>query len=153
MGELRRRPADAEDQQLVYDITREASRDLVVRQFGRWDEAFQSEHFRKRWRPGRHSILIFKGTVVGCLAIEFHPQCLFLAELQIKPEYQNRGFGTRILEECMLAARKKMQPLKLRVLRANRARLLYERLGFVRTFQSATHYFMEWRPQTANSAC
>jgi hypothetical protein len=44
-------------------------------------------------------------------------------------------------------AKKADQPLRLQIIRFNRAVNLLERLGFIRTSETGTHFQMEWLPR------
>ena len=54
-------------------------------------------------------------------------------ELLVLPEFQNRGFGTELLEREIRRARAAGLPLRLHTLRLNTAVRLFERHGFVVT--------------------
>jgi hypothetical protein len=51
-----------------------------------------------------------------------------------------------MLRELQARARQINKPLRLQVIRFNRAITLFERLGFERTSETGTHFQMEWRP-------
>ena len=142
---LKRRPALPTDKEMVYRINCAAYRDLVIAQFGAWDESWQRDHFAKKWNPDRYSIICSGDDAIGVLAIEDNPDHIFLSEIQIDPSHQNRGFGSRAMKELIAEAQHRSVPIRLRVLRLNRARRLYERLGFIQTSETETHFYMEWR--------
>jgi ribosomal protein S18 acetylase RimI-like enzyme len=142
---LKRRPALPTDKEMVYRINCAAYRDLVIAQFGAWDETWQRDYFEKKWNPDRYSIICSGDDAIGVLATENYPDHIFLAEIQIDPSYQNRGIGSQIMNELCAEAQHRNIPIRLRVLRLNRARRLYERLGFVQISENATHFYMEWR--------
>ena len=62
------------------------------------------------------------------------------------PSVQNRGIGTRLVRDLLDEAAAAGLPLRLRVLRVNPARRLYERLGFVLSGETETHFTMERLP-------
>jgi hypothetical protein len=55
---------------------------------------------------------------------------VFLIEILIAPEHQNCGVGTELVGRVLARAGARGVPVRLQVLRANRARNLYERPGF-----------------------
>ena len=65
-----------------------------------------------------------------------------LARLFIRPQFQNRDFGTQIMQEILMRADQKRLPIRLRVLRVNPARRFYHRIGFRLAAEDATHYTM-----------
>lgn len=124
-------------------------RDLVLRQFGAWNAAAQREKLDGKWRHGCYEIVLLAGQRGGAFSLEEHPDHLFLADVQIAASAQGRGLGSRIVEEAVARARARRLPLRLRVLHLNRARALYERLGFRQYGITDTHYLMEKPVDTA----
>lgn len=140
------RPATADDRKFLWELHRTSIRPYVEATWG-WDEAWQVAHFRERFDPAQFEIVEMEGTAVGCLRVERRPDALFLSVIEIAPAYQGRGIGTSLIRSLMAEAAGRGQPVELQVLRANpAARRLYERLGFVLTSESETHYRMRWGP-------
>ena len=70
-----------------------------------------------------------------------------LNQLFLAPAHQGRDLGRQCMLVVMHEAATLELPVRLRVLKVNpRARVFYERLGFARTGDTATHDLMEWRP-------
>jgi ribosomal protein S18 acetylase RimI-like enzyme len=68
-----------------------------------------------------------------------------LAEIEILPEWQGRGIGSAVVRSLMREAASRQKPLTLRVLHINqRARTLYERLGFQPFREIETHSYLYW---------
>jgi ribosomal protein S18 acetylase RimI-like enzyme len=113
-----------------------------VAQIGVWDEAIQEKQFWCTFDPARWRVLVADKREIGGFALDRHPQALFLADLHILPEYQNRGIGSAVIRALIADAREEGVPLLLQVLDSNpRARHLYERLGFSFGFPSPmAHY-------------
>lgn len=63
-----------------------------------------------------------------------------LVQIQLAPELQGRGIGRALIGELTAEAQAAGASLTLRVLRANPARRLYERLGF-RVIEVGDHHF------------
>jgi ribosomal protein S18 acetylase RimI-like enzyme len=145
----RLRPATTDDYSFLRELHHRAYREVVTRQFGRWDEHAQDEWFELSLRDADFFVVELDNAAVGALARKRGPECLHLVELQIVPEHQNHGLGSALLGELLAEARSASLPVRLRVLHENhRARHLYERHGFVVTATIATHYLMEWKPGT-----
>lgn len=63
------------------------------------------------------------------------------------PTHQNLGIGTRVLKDIIWRSTRAKKDLRLSVgLKNQKARRLYERLGFVVETVSETHYHMVRRP-------
>ena len=72
---------------------------------------------------------------------------VFLRFIEVLPEYQNQGVGTALIKSILDEAHPTGQPVGLQVLKVNPARSLYERLGFLTTGETATHYMMRTTPE------
>jgi GNAT superfamily N-acetyltransferase len=140
------RPATPADIPFLRELHHRAYRDVVMRQFGTWDEIKQDARFEDGLREAEYSVIEEKGVLIGAFGIHIEADSLQLVELQILPEWQNKGLGSTILTMQIEYARTHKKSLRLRVLRENRARALYERSGFSITSETPTHYLMEWTP-------
>lgn len=139
-------PADVtKDFDFARLVHHSAYRDVVIRQFGSWDESLQDTFFIEKWKNGSHQFIVFAGERIGCLSVEYKPECVYLNELQILPEHQGKGLGSLVLRELQEKSRKLKLPLRLQVLRENYAAALYKRHGFVERSQTDTHILMEWK--------
>jgi ribosomal protein S18 acetylase RimI-like enzyme len=145
------RPATPADTPFLKELHRRAYLDVIVRQFGYWDDDAQDYWFRKGLAEAAFSVVEENGEAVGAIAVHDLPERLYLAELQILPERQARGLGTALLRMQLERAQHLQKPIGLRVLHASRARALYERHGFVVTERTQTHYLMEWKPDGADA--
>ncbi|MEX1006336.1 MAG: GNAT family N-acetyltransferase [Acidimicrobiia bacterium] len=141
--QLTRRPADASDTEFARDAHHRAYRDVVERQFGSWNREEQDGFFDRNWAGGGVEVLLCDDTPCGYVAVEQRTDDLYVRELVILPEFQNRGIGSAVLAETLDLANSRDAPVHLQVLRENRARLLYERLGFTETGRTSTHVLLE----------
>ncbi|GJM43164.1 MAG: hypothetical protein DHS20C21_00060 [Gemmatimonadota bacterium] len=140
---LTRRPAEDADKAFVQDANRAAYEDVVVRQFGQWDEAFHEYHFNKKWEDATFEIVESRSGPVGALWTTDEGDHLWLREVFLLPVFQGQGIGTALIRQELAKARRFKKPLRLRVLRENRALSLYERLGFSVCGETETHFLME----------
>jgi ribosomal protein S18 acetylase RimI-like enzyme len=137
------RPATLEDDQFAYHVHRAAMRPSVEEIYG-WDEAWQEHYFQEHFDPAKRQIIRYGGVDVGVFSVEEREDSLFLALIALLPQYQCRGIGTTLIRGLQQRARDSGLPVTLRVLKANRARELYERLGFVLAGETKTHHQMRW---------
>jgi ribosomal protein S18 acetylase RimI-like enzyme len=89
-------------------------------------------------------IVLSYGAPVGRLAIEQRSEEIRLVDVSLLPEHRQRGTGTLLIQELQTQAAAAKRPLRLQVIRFNRAVNLFERLGFRRTSETGTHFQMEW---------
>ena len=127
-------------------VHHEAYRDVVVRQFGSWDESLQGKFFLHAWNPSTHDVIHVNEEPAGCLSRIVLPDHIWIAEIQLLPVFQGRGIGTQILKQLMNEAARNSISVRLQVLKANdRALTLYQRLGLRATGESDRHFQMEWK--------
>lgn len=141
---LERRPATSSDTEFARISHHAAYRDVVCRQFGAWDEALQDQLFKEKWIPDQFEIVLCDGNPCGFLSVEDHPDHIYISEIVIAPQFQGRGIGSRLLNEERQRGREAESPLRLQVLRENRAIELYRRLGFKEYGTTETHIRMVW---------
>jgi ribosomal protein S18 acetylase RimI-like enzyme len=141
----RLRPCTAADHDWAYALKCDAYREVVERQFGPWDEAFQRELFDQRcWKPALSHVVLIDGQAAGLVAWEDRGDHLWLDEIQIVRDQRGRGLGSSLLRDLLAEARATAKPLRLQVLRENRrAQALYRHLGFNLTGETTTHIQME----------
>lgn len=143
---IERRPATKDDLGLARKMHHAAYRDVVIRQFGSWDNAVQDKFFEAEWANGSHQILLCDGEPCGYASTEESGKRLFLKELVIAPEFQSKGIGTRLLNEALETAKSKNLRLVLQVLKENEAAALYRKMGFEDAGESDTHFEMIFDP-------
>ena len=143
------RAATPKDRAFLASLNTRSYRELVIRQFGVWNEAEQAAKFADKWRRGIYWIVARGEMPVGGVLIEEFPDHVFIGDIQIDGPERGRGLGGRLLASIVAEAPARHLPLRLRVLHENPARALYERLGFRQYGITETHYLMEKTPDPA----
>lgn len=87
-------------------------------------------------------VLVSDGTPVGLLKVRRLPDEWEIVQIQLAPRLQGQGIGRSLLEGILADAAVAGVDVKLSVLKANPARLLYEKLGFKRVEEDAHEYYM-----------
>ena len=91
------------------------------------------------------SVIEIDGERAGRLRVVRAPDHVELAGIQLLPAHQGHGIGTHLVEQIVTDARKAGLPVRLSVEKDNpRARVLYERLGFVEVGDSEGETQLEW---------
>lgn len=129
-------PGDLDFVAGVYDVT---IRPYAEQTFGTWDPGTAA----RRFDPATYRIVQVRGADTGCLQLLDEGTHLQLRVLYILPHFQRAGIGSSLLERLIAEASK---PIRLRVLRVNPAKRLYERFGFRVIGEEPERFFMEWRP-------
>lgn len=75
-------------------------------------------------------IIELGGEAIGLLKVVREMRTWTLVQVQLLPAWQNQGIGARLLAETIADARAAGADVVLSVLKVNKARHLYERLGF-----------------------
>lgn len=142
----RLRPASEADRAWLRWLHHTTMREGVESMWG-WDEERQDTLFDGNFTTKSLQIVQVEARDVGVIAVTRRPSELFLDNIQLVPDYQGQGLGTALIRDLQGEARAEGMPVALRVIVSNRARMLYERLGFVITGQSDTHYHLRWSPE------
>jgi ribosomal protein S18 acetylase RimI-like enzyme len=123
------RPATPADSEFCFQLHKAAMGAYVTAIWG-WDEQVQRDFHNRGFNPGRWQIITAGGADIGMLDVEYRPAEIYLARIELLPDYQGRGIGTRLISALIDEARKNGQDLVLDVLTVNhRAQTLYQRLG------------------------
>jgi len=138
------RDAKEEDFEFLFALHRSTMREYVAATWGSWDERDQRRRFGSP-REARDGLRIirFEGVDVGALRCRQRGVDTFLVSIEVLPKYQSKGIGSVVIEDLIEAGSRAGGGVELTVLKANeRARRLYERLGFVTTSENDERHFM-----------
>jgi ribosomal protein S18 acetylase RimI-like enzyme len=103
----------------------------------------ESDHLaRLRYRFECAEVLLQDGAPVGLLKVSRDGRDWKVIQIQLVPALQGHGLGQELLSEVIAEAAAAGASLTLSVLKANPARSLYERLGFVVESESEHEYNM-----------
>ncbi len=140
---LTQHQATTDDIPFLTDVFLRAMQTHITATRGEWNELRERDQFLDQLSLPSTLILRQDGESVGFLTAIQHPQHVELHTLCIALEHQNGGLGTTVSRRLIAEARNQKRGVILSVLRSNpRARLLYERLGFIRSGESAHHIHM-----------
>lgn len=139
------RSAMPDDHDLIYTLKVESVRPYVERIWG-WDEIFQQTDFNSDFAVIEHfSVIEIDGKFIGFLQCYFESPYLDVAEIHLLSEYRGKGIGSDILRclqnDCMIKNRK----IRIGCFKENhRAKSLYQKLGFIQTEETDTHYILQY---------
>lgn len=149
-------PVTSEDNDFLLRLY-QSSRGDDLRELG-WSEDRISEFLQMQHDAQRNflatdypniidQIVSLDGQAAGRLAVEQRPDEIRLIDIALVPERRNHGLGTYLIQQVQEHAQSTRLPLRLQVIRFNRAVGLFERLGFTRTSETGSHFQMEWSPR------
>ena len=139
------RPAGRADRPFLQPLRRDAYHDLMVASYGRFEEETDRRQEQAQWDGAGLSVLVEGGRDLGVLQLAESDEGIEIREIQIRPDAQNAGHGTRLLRRVAEVAHARGVDVVLRTpLKNAGARRLYERLGFRRTHSDDTHDHLRW---------
>ena len=141
------RQATDDDRAFLYELMVATMKPYVVETWAGWDETFQVRRFTEHFDPARCQIVVVDGRDIGMISIDRGDAEIFLANVQIAPDFQGMGLGSAIIGDLLAEAHRRRVPCRLQVLKVNPARRLYERLGFAIEGETDTHFRMRALPQ------
>ena len=99
--------------------------------------------FRNSFVAKDYQVIKYQNEIIGFIKVVVSENSIYLGEIQIASNYQNRGIVTNILENIVAKAKLHHKQLWLRVIKGNPAEKLYIRLGFTVFEESLTHKKLE----------
>lgn len=138
------RPAEIGDADALYIIHRSAMREYVDRIWG-WNDEWQKSEFLKNFDSLNNRFVICNvDGPIGFMCLKSEPDTIFIKTVELAVDYQGCGIASALLDQLSDIAKESGKSLRLQVFQINdRARCLYERLGFTVMGQTEHHYQME----------
>lgn len=109
----------------------------------------QHAHYLASYPKAEFELLLSpEGELIGrCYFLEAQ-DCLHLIDLSLLSKWRGRGLGTALLLRLLGQAAERAAVVRLHVEQNNRARWLYERLGFSRVGENGPYYLLEAQPSS-----
>lgn len=132
--------ATKNDYEFCYELTKRNMYELFCRHWGGWVDS----EFRKGFIPEDTMIIMSSNEPVGYLSCKKSDDGVYIDNIQIVPEHQGNGIGTKVLTD--LLDRHRNESIRLTTFEDNPARHLYEKLGFCVYEKDGFTIRMEKRP-------
>jgi ribosomal protein S18 acetylase RimI-like enzyme len=145
------RPASSDDFPFCWSLYRDSMKPLTI-ELLEWNEAGQKRLIKRSLTESGTSIIVYNGAAIGWLQIRETINENYLGQLYITPSMQNRGIGTAIVRQLCNYGSRTGKVIILEVMKNNRARLLYERLGFATIGSTKYKFTMRWQQSDSKSA-
>jgi len=152
------RPATPDDEPFLFDLYRTTRTDgqgaiqlddggvlLRIQYLG------QQKSYEAQFPTLKHDIILVDGRTAGRVMVAPQESEVRFVDLALLPEYRNLGIATVLIRELMNEVARVGKPARMHVARDNRARRLYERLGFEVVGENDSSYVMRWTPETTDS--
>src|SRR5438034_5052722 len=118
MTAIELRPATPADSEFCFRLHKVAMGGYIAAIWG-WDEQRQRGFQDRSFNPDRWQIIIADGADVGMIDVERRPTEIYLSRIEILPDYQGRGIGTRLISALIDEAAQRGQYVVLEVLTVN----------------------------------
>jgi RimJ/RimL family protein N-acetyltransferase len=153
--DARLRPVTADDRAFLVDLyagVREpelahlpwgdaARRTFIAQQF-----AAQDAHYRQHYPGAALDVIEVDGERAGRLYVHRGPRDIRIMDVALAPAYRGRGIGGGLLRSLIDEAHASARKLSIHVEVNNRARRLYERLGFHPAGEHGVYVLLERLP-------
>ena len=143
--EYRIRFATPNDHDLLYALKAESVRPYVEKIWG-WDEDYQKKDFDGDFaHMDQFNVIEIDGRFVGFVQYYFEYPYFEVVEIHLLPEYRGNGIGSDILRYLQKVCIAQDRKIRIGCFKDNhRAKALYQKLGFMQTGETDTHYILEY---------
>lgn len=139
------RKATDKDFELALQIKSRSIKIYIDKIWG-WDDTVQLEYHRNDFNPATLQIILDNhGHEIGLLDVREDDGLIYIKSILIDHSAQGKGIGTQILTKIIQQSAQSNKKIELQVYKINeKARKLYERLGFKIIGQTELHYQMAY---------
>ena len=137
--------ATPDDHDLMYALKAESVRPYVERIWG-WDEDYQRKDFDADFSHIKQfNVIEVAGKFAGFVQYYFEYPYFEVVEIHLLPEYRGKGIGSDILRYLQKICIAQDRNIRIGCFKENhRAKSLYQKLGFMQTQETDTHYILEY---------
>jgi ribosomal protein S18 acetylase RimI-like enzyme len=104
----------------------------------------QSKSYAAAFPSALHQLVLLSHEPIGRIMTNDTDNKLHLVDISLLARYRNLGVGKHLIKELLNEASRNGKPVVLQVQKTNRARSLYERLGFRISGEQGLYYEMVW---------
>ena len=139
------RIATPDDRNLIYTLKAESVRPYVEKIWG-WDEDYQRKDFDREFsHMEQFNVIEVDSKFAGFVQYYFEYPYFEVVEIHLLPEYRGKGIGSQILRYLQKACIAQDRKIRIGCFKENhRAKALYQKLGFMQTEETDTHYILEY---------
>ena len=107
----------------------------------------QRQHYESAYESLDHSIILVGNQPTGRIMVFRSEEEFVIVDIALLRDARGMGIGAALITELLGEAERAGKPVGLHVAKDNRARRLYERLGFEIREDTGMYFKMELRPQ------
>jgi ribosomal protein S18 acetylase RimI-like enzyme len=151
------RPVREDDEQFLFEVySSTRAEELAITpwtpdqkaQFLRMQFDAQTKYYRQVFPEMDYRIILHDGAPAGRFIVLRQADELRLLDISLLPEHRNAGIGRMLIQKLLDEGNGAGKPVRIHVEHFNRARSLYERLGFRPVSDKGVYIMMEWNPKT-----
>ncbi len=137
--------ATPDDHDLIYALKAESVRPYVEKIWG-WDEDYQRNDFDGDFSHiEQFHVIEVDGCFAGFVQYSFAYPYFEVVELHLLPEYRGKGIGSDILRYLQKVCIAQDRKIRIGCFKENyQAKALYQKMGFMQTEETDTHYILEY---------
>ena len=105
----------------------------------------QQQGYRAAFPRAEFAIILLRDQAIGRIVIDRAENEFRLVDIALLPAQRGRGLGTALVQNLQREAAAAKKPIRLNVVKGQRAFRLYQRLGFEKTGEAGMRDQMEWR--------
>lgn len=134
-----------DDHNLIYGLKAESVRPYVEKNWG-WDEDYQRKDFDSEFsHMEQFNVIEVDSKFAGFVQYYFEYPYFEVVEIHLLPEYRGNGIGSDILRYLQKVCIAQDRKIRIGCFKENhRAKALYQKLGFMQTEETDTHYILEY---------
>ena len=140
-----------ENIQFGYDLWKLTQKEYLEKINGQWyEEIFKNDYFKEvDQNIGNNYLIKYEDNNIGWLEYELYKDYIYIIQLHIMPEYQNKGIGTNIINELIKYGKNKKKDIYLEVLQYNEKALnYYYKMGFKKYTESSLFNSLKYEIRT-----
>ncbi|MCG8552463.1 MAG: GNAT family N-acetyltransferase [Desulfobacterales bacterium] len=139
------RDATNNDIEFIFQLRTQTMKKDFDNTFG-WDE---DEQWTRAADEIQHAQIITINQVdIGVIKVVPKIKALHLHQMQILPNYQGKGIGSKLVSQVLDRAKNQNFPVTLLVLKGAAAKRIYDRFGFSVINEYENNYMMRWKPKS-----
>ena len=106
----------------------------------------QRRYYAEVYPDAAHDVVVVDGEDAGRLYVARFDEEIRIVDVALLPAFRGRGVGELLLSQVLAEAAASGRKVVIHVEHQNRARSLYDRLGFEAVEEVGVYHRMEWRP-------
>ena len=106
----------------------------------------QRSYYAEIYPDAAYDVVVVDGEDAGRLYVARFDEEIRVVDIALLPPFRGRGVGELLLSQVLAEGAASGRTVVIHVEHQNRARNLYERLGFVQVEDQGVYLRMEWRP-------